>query len=76
MRRVPVKTDINPESGTSRTSHWIAQDESLRAGNSPAPTDRRRLPVNKDIVCRDLDEGVLLWDDGRKRCLYQKSRLA
>lgn len=40
---------------------------SARANNSPAPTDRRRLPVNKDIVGK---RDFALYD-GAKKLLYK-----
>jgi len=36
------------------------------ANDLPAPTDRRRLPVNRDIV--GMDNGCFALDDGAKGC--------
>jgi hypothetical protein len=66
IRSVPVMIDATPEtkSPSQARSHVIV------ANNIPAPTDRRRLPVNRDIV-GILDKECFALDDGRKRLLYQ-----
>jgi len=73
MRSVPVKADINPDRRTRGPVIRLLGIDPITS-DSPAPTDRRRLPVNRDIVCREgLRRGRFTWDDGRKRLFIQGS---
>jgi hypothetical protein len=62
MRSVPVRIDATPNDG-----RFFRRNVVLRANDSPAPTDRRRLPVNKDIVGKrdftlyEAQKGCYIW---------------
>jgi hypothetical protein len=62
MRNVPVRIDATPNDSQSHKGTLFCEQ-----GNSPNPTDRRRLPVNKDIVgtrnfaLRGAQEGCYIW---------------
>jgi hypothetical protein len=67
MRSVPVITDATPEGRVALSSQEVSVY--VVANNLPAPTDRRRLPVNKDIV--GMEKGCFAIENGRKKLLYK-----